>query len=300
MKQQKSNEGSLSTNHQILESSLESDDLEGSFDTISSENMMADSSFNASVTTKMLMPHELGANSVGTSSLVGQHSIHGASFYHSASNSNIATGFNGFHNTTFPSYSNNGIMANSSASSFSNLVHQQPITLSNNHSIPTISSTMPPPLIPYHQPFYTSSANNLSNTTTNEIENQQKKTCEKANNNKNNVSENEQLVATSNELTTTTADDSTELAEEASQEGEEPEIDIVISNVVCAFSVRCHLALKEIALHGANVEYKRENGMVTMKLRKPYTTASIWSSGMFSFRLNDSVFVRPNFLALYR
>lgn len=59
----------------------------------------------------------------------------------------------------------------------------------------------------------------------------------------------------------------------------EPEIDIVISNVVCAFSVRCHLTLKDIALNGANVEYKRENGMVTMKLRKPYTTASIWSSG---------------------
>lgn len=59
----------------------------------------------------------------------------------------------------------------------------------------------------------------------------------------------------------------------------EPEIDIVISNVVCAFSVRCQLALKDIALNGANVEYKRENGMVTMKLRKPYTTASIWSSG---------------------
>lgn len=66
---------------------------------------------------------------------------------------------------------------------------------------------------------------------------------------------------------------------EATEESDEPEIDIVINNVVCAFNVRCCLALKEIALHGANVEYKRENGMVTMKLRKPYTTASIWSSG---------------------
>ena len=37
--------------------------------------------------------------------------------------------------------------------------------------------------------------------------------------------------------------------------------------------------LREIALNGANVEYRRENGMVTMKLRRPYTTASIWSSG---------------------
>jgi len=60
---------------------------------------------------------------------------------------------------------------------------------------------------------------------------------------------------------------------------ESPEVDIVINNVVCSFSVRCHLNLKEIALHGSNVEYRRENGMVTMKLRHPYTTASIWSSG---------------------
>lgn len=60
---------------------------------------------------------------------------------------------------------------------------------------------------------------------------------------------------------------------------EGPEIDIVINNVVCSFSVRCHLNLREIALSGANVEYRKENGMVTMKLRRPYTTASIWSSG---------------------
>uniref|UniRef100_A0A1A9WPF5 TATA box-binding protein-like 1 n=1 Tax=Glossina brevipalpis TaxID=37001 RepID=A0A1A9WPF5_9MUSC len=59
----------------------------------------------------------------------------------------------------------------------------------------------------------------------------------------------------------------------------EPEIDIVINNVVCTFSVRCHLNLREIALQGSNVEYRRENGMVTMKLRRPYTTASIWPSG---------------------
>lgn len=59
----------------------------------------------------------------------------------------------------------------------------------------------------------------------------------------------------------------------------EPEIDIVINNVVCSFSVRCHLNLRDIALKGFNVEFRRENGMVTMKLRRPYTTASIWSSG---------------------
>ncbi|EZA56257.1 hypothetical protein DMN91_009993 [Ooceraea biroi] len=60
---------------------------------------------------------------------------------------------------------------------------------------------------------------------------------------------------------------------------EAPELDIVINNVVCSFSVRCHLNLREIALNGSNVEYRRENGMITMKLRRPYTTASIWSSG---------------------
>lgn len=58
-----------------------------------------------------------------------------------------------------------------------------------------------------------------------------------------------------------------------------PEIDIMINNVVCSFSVRCHLNLRQIALNGVNVEFRRENGMVTMKLRRPYTTASIWSSG---------------------
>ncbi|XP_039958772.1 negative elongation factor A [Bactrocera tryoni] len=69
-------------------------------------------------------------------------------------------------------------------------------------------------------------------------------------------------------------------AEAANAEPEvEPEIDIVINNVVCSFSVRCHLNLRDIALKGFNVEYRRENGMVTMKLRRPYTTASIWSSG---------------------
>lgn len=59
----------------------------------------------------------------------------------------------------------------------------------------------------------------------------------------------------------------------------EPELDILINNVVCSFSVRCHLNLREIALNGLNVEYRKENGMITMKIRKPYTTASIWSSG---------------------
>ena len=40
-----------------------------------------------------------------------------------------------------------------------------------------------------------------------------------------------------------------------------PEIDIVINNVVCSFSVRCHLNLRDIALKGVNVEYRKENGV---------------------------------------
>lgn len=63
------------------------------------------------------------------------------------------------------------------------------------------------------------------------------------------------------------------------EEEETPEIDIMINNVVCSFSVKCHLNLRQIALNGVNVEFRRENGMVIMKLRRPYTTASIWSSG---------------------
>ncbi len=69
------------------------------------------------------------------------------------------------------------------------------------------------------------------------------------------------------------------LIQQMDEDEPEPEIDIVINNVVCSFSVRCHLNLREIALNGINVEFRRENGMVTMKLRRPYTTASIWSSG---------------------
>lgn len=44
---------------------------------------------------------------------------------------------------------------------------------------------------------------------------------------------------------------------------EPPELDIVINNVVCSFSVRCHLNLRDIALMGSNVEYRRENGVCT-------------------------------------
>lgn len=77
---------------------------------------------------------------------------------------------------------------------------------------------------------------------------------------------------------TVTQDPNLDVAENIAS-ADEPEIDIVINNVVCSFSVGCHLNLREIALNGFNVEYRREHGMITMKLRHPYTTASIWSSG---------------------
>lgn len=81
------------------------------------------------------------------------------------------------------------------------------------------------------------------------------------------------------EVTVSEADANCGNAADGTEQEPEPEIDIVINNVVCSFSVRCHLNLRDIALRGKNVEFRRENGMVTMKLRRPYTTASIWSSG---------------------
>ncbi|VVC33322.1 TATA-box binding protein,TATA-Box binding protein-like [Cinara cedri] len=56
-------------------------------------------------------------------------------------------------------------------------------------------------------------------------------------------------------------------------------LNISISNVVTNFSVKSHLNLRFLALNGNNIEYRRENGMLTMKLRNPNATATIWSSG---------------------
>jgi len=72
----------------------------------------------------------------------------------------------------------------------------------------------------------------------------------------------------------------TEIIDENAKKDEPPmSLDIVINNVVSTFNLRCHLDLRQIALNGANVQYRRSNGMVSMKIRKPYSTASIWSSG---------------------
>lgn len=77
-------------------------------------------------------------------------------------------------------------------------------------------------------------------------------------------------------------------AENTTGDDSDPNIDIFISNVVCTFSVRCHLNLKKIGMEGVNVEYKREAGKVMMKTRKPNSTATIWSSGKITVTGNSS------------
>lgn len=131
--------------------------------------------------------------------------------------------------------------------------------MNNNHHTVTTTSSSVPPLI-HQQTFYTDKSDKLQ---ADELA-KSKAAAEAA------------KEAAEAEVTDVPVEAQVPVEE---NEEPEPEIDIVISNVVSAFSVRCQLALKDIALNGANVEYKRENGMVTMKLRKPYTTASIWSSG---------------------
>lgn len=218
------------------------------------QNMMTNDSLE-STGTKMLMPHEMGGAS-SAASLVGQHSIltyndqlHHGTFFHSGG------GFTGFHSSfhTFPTLNNSSTMiTNNHTSSYSNLIHQQ---MNNNHNAVTTASSVPPLI--HQQTFYTNQSDKQ-------------------------VTEESVVAAALEEEVKKSPVEESEVPaepEEVPAEEPEPEIDIVISNVVCAFSVRCPLTLKDIALQGANVEYKRENGMVTMKLRNPYTTASIWSSG---------------------
>lgn len=42
---------------------------------------------------------------------------------------------------------------------------------------------------------------------------------------------------------------------------DQTEVDIHINNVVCNFTLRCHLNLRQIATHGANVVYNREQSV---------------------------------------
>ena len=48
---------------------------------------------------------------------------------------------------------------------------------------------------------------------------------------------------------------------EQKPEGQVIPVDVVINNVVCSFSTKCHLNLKRIAMEGTNVEYHRQHGV---------------------------------------
>lgn len=61
--------------------------------------------------------------------------------------------------------------------------------------------------------------------------------------------------------------------------GEDSEIELFINNVVCSFASGCPLNLKKIAMEAANVIYRRDQSMVLMKIRNPYCSANLWSSG---------------------
>lgn len=201
--------------------------------------MMTNDSLD-STGTKMLMPHEMGSDT----SLVGQHSIHHSfsdQLHHGASFYHSPSSVGGGYNGYHNSFHSNSYSNSTMITNNQTFSNLIHQQMNNNHSVP-------PPLI--HQQMFKESVTEFKEEVKEIIED-------------------------------VVVEEAEEAPTEANEENEEPEpeIDIVISNVVCAFSVRCPLALKDIALNGANVEYKRENGMVTMKLRKPYTTASIWSSG---------------------
>lgn len=229
---------------------------------------MASTTNSMESTTKMLLPHEIGSS--GDGSLMGS-SLNSYSntqqFYHHQGHfgSGSVGSLNGGGGSFYNSFQSNGfgngqstaphLIAN--GNSFSSLIHQQQPTgglMNNNHH--QTSNLI------HQQSFYGSN----TKCKTEEEQKRDNETLER-------ITEDTESSDAATEIATIIEEE-----EEAAQE-DGPEIDIVIRNVVCAFSVRCHLSLKDIALNACNVEYKRENGMVTMKLRKPYTTATMWSSG---------------------
>ncbi|CAF2971801.1 unnamed protein product [Rotaria sp. Silwood2] len=60
---------------------------------------------------------------------------------------------------------------------------------------------------------------------------------------------------------------------------QDSEIELFVNNIVCSFALGCKLNLRKIAMEAANVIYKRDHAMVLMKIRKPYCSANVWSSG---------------------
>ena len=69
---------------------------------------------------------------------------------------------------------------------------------------------------------------------------------------------------------------------EEEEEEETPEVDINISNVVCHFSTRCHLNLRQIATRGINVEHRRDQGV---------SVISVWIDYYVSHAINCFLFV---------
>jgi len=60
------------------------------------------------------------------------------------------------------------------------------------------------------------------------------------------------------------------------------EVDIILNNVVCNFSVRCHLNLKQIAMTGNNVEFHREMAVSLVKLLLFLLVIFKWCVGVSS------------------
>ncbi|KAA3677211.1 transcription initiation factor TFIID TATA-box-binding protein [Paragonimus westermani] len=91
------------------------------------------------------------------------------------------------------------------------------------------------------------------------------------------------LNSSDNELDDAKPTDPTEQSDahsEADSANEEsPSLTLSINNVVVMASMQCHLRLKELARSSVNVEYKPLQNHVIMRLRSPYTVATIWSSG---------------------
>ncbi|CAH8863393.1 unnamed protein product [Trichobilharzia szidati] len=70
-----------------------------------------------------------------------------------------------------------------------------------------------------------------------------------------------------------------ETQEDDTANDEASSLTLSITNVVVMASMKCHLRLKEIARTSVDVEYKALQNHVIMRLRSPYTVATIWSSG---------------------
>ena len=94
-----------------------------------------------------------------------------------------------------------------------------------------------------------------------------------------NLSENSYSSASNGVANTIDRNTDHEKSEENGQD--KPELDIVINNVVCSFNVRCHLNLRDIALRGLNVEYRKENGV---SFHKPKYDVAIISVISYAFQ----------------